>query len=341
MPKPIDMAGVAITVDNPLLYAPALILAIAATIDFLLGDPWTWLHPVQVIGWFIHYYVHAVMRVVKTPWKLKLAGIALGLIIVIGSGTAGWVLVMLTQRIHPIIGILTASILLASCFAGRSLRNAADDVLSPLLSGDLDIARSKLSLYVGRDTKQLDSTDIYRAVFETVTENATDGVTAPLFYSLVGAMLPMGSVPLAIAYKAASTLDSMVGYRTPPYTDLGYFSAKLDDCLTWIPCRLTVLTIGLLSGKPGQVWSICRRDAPHDPSPNAGWSECVYAAALNVQVGGSNTYQGVVKHKPKLGNSIEPLTAQKVVDALHLTRWVFLLWLGMGVALTISHQLLA
>jgi adenosylcobinamide-phosphate synthase len=140
----------------------------------------------------------------------------------------------------------------------------------------------------------------------------------------------------AIAYKAASTLDSMVGYRSAPYTDLGFFSAKLDDILTWVPCRLTVLTIGLLSGKPQQVWRICRRDAPQDPSPNAGWSECVYAAALNVQVGGINTYRGEVKEKPKLGDPVDSITPEKIMAALRLTRWAFLIWLGLGCVLILA-----
>ncbi|MEM9452348.1 MAG: adenosylcobinamide-phosphate synthase CbiB, partial [Cyanobacteria bacterium P01_E01_bin.6] len=240
---------------------------------------------------------------------------------------------------HPVCGLLMAAILLASCFAERSLRDASADVLTPLKTGDIETARSRLRLYVGRDTEPLTQDDIYRAVFETVTENATDGVMAPLFYGIIGALLPMGSVPLAIAYKAASTLDSMVGYRTLPYLHLGYFSAKLEDILTWLPCRLTVFTIGLLSGKPRQVWTICRRDAPQDPSPNAGWSECVYAATLDVQVGGTNTYRGKVTQKPKLGNPITPITPEKVTDALRITRRTALLWISIGVLMITTQSL--
>ncbi len=111
-----------------------------------------------------------------------------------------------------------------------------------------------------------------------------------------------------MAYKAASTLDSMVGYREVPYTYLGWFSAKLEDGLTWLPCRLTVLTLSLLSGKPLHIWKICQRDAPQDPSPNSGWSECAYAAVLGVQVGGINHYRGIEKHKPLLGDVTHPIT---------------------------------
>jgi adenosylcobinamide-phosphate synthase len=155
-------------------------------------------------------------------------------------------------------------------------------------------------------------------------------VMAPLFWAIVGAMLPIGSVPIALAYKAASTLDSMVGYREAPYTDIGRYSAQLEDCLTWIPCRLTVLTIALLSGKPRTVWQICQRDAIHDPSPNAGWSECAYAAALGVQVGGANRYRGVIKQKPLLGEPLRPIAPEVIRQALRLTRYSFLLWLAIA-----------
>lgn len=325
-----------------------MVLAIAATLDFLMGDPWNWLHPVQVIGGVIHHYTQWVLKQTKTPWQLKIAGVVLWVITLTGSAAAVWLIITGAQWIHSVIGLVIASILLASCFAGRSLRDAAQDVLTPLTVGDLETARSMLRLYVGRDTENLDEAEMYRAVFETATENATDGVMAPLFYAVVGAVVGamvagwwdsgsvVGSVVGAIAYKAASTLDSMVGYRSAPYTDLGFFSAKLDDILTWIPCRLTVFTIGLLSGKPQQVWRICRRDAPKDPSPNAGWSECVYAAALNVQVGGINTYRGEVKEKPKLGDPVDPITPEKIMAALRLTRWAFLIWLGLGCGLILA-----
>ncbi|MCA1995555.1 MAG: adenosylcobinamide-phosphate synthase CbiB, partial [Coleofasciculus sp. S288] len=180
---------------------------------------------------------------------------------------------------------------------------------------------------------KLDEPDILRAILETVTENATDGVTAPLFYAIVGACLPgVGSVPLALAYKAASTLDSMIGYRREPYKDLGWFSAKLEDTLTWLPCRLTAITLALLSGKPQDVWRLCWRDAPKDLSPNSGWSECAYAAILGVQVGGTNWYQGVAKHKPLLGDPIYPITPTKIYQALQLTQYCCLIWLGLAIA---------
>lgn len=325
----------------PLL--PLLSLLLAAGLDYLIGDPWGWLHPVQCIGWVIQTCSHLILTHIKSRQGQRIAGIGLALLVIGGSGAIGWLLVSLAAHLQPLLGRTVEVIMLASCFAGRSLRRAAEDVLRPYLAGDLDQARQRLSLYVGRDTATLSAPEMLRAVLETVTENATDGATAPLFYAIAGAVfLPsIGSVPLALAYKAASTLDSMVGYRRAPYTHLGWFSARLEDGLTWLPCRLTVLTIALLSGQPRHVWRICQRDAPADPSPNAGWSECAYAAALGVQVGGINIYQGQIKQKPLLGDPLQPITVTTIRQAMHLTRLSLLSWLAVAIALSIGSYLLS
>ena len=306
---------------------------IAAGLDYGLGDPVGWPHPVQAMGWVIRHYTTWALARFSQPRSQRWAGVVLALGAIAGSGLIAWGLVQGALRWHGGAGIAVESVLLASCFAGRSLRAAAVDVLHPLSQGDLPAARQRLSRYVGRDTAQLSPAEMLRAVLETVTENATDGVMAPLFYALLGAAIPgVGSVPLAFAYKAASTLDSMVGYREAPYTHLGWGSAKLEDGLTWLPCRLTVLTVALLSGQPRRVLQICRRDAIADPSPNAGWSECAYAAALGVQMGGINWYRGVAKEKPRLGDAIQPITPREIQQALQLTRYSFLIWLVAAIA---------
>lgn len=305
-----------------------VVLFIAAVLDYLIADPWGWPHPVRVMGWMISRFTQFAFKHYHRPQSLRWAGTVLGVGLVIGSGVVGWLIVQGANLLHPLFGVTVESILLASCFAGRSLRLAAQEVCRPLVVG-LDQARSTLSLYVGRDTQNLSEPEILRAVLETVTENATDGAMAPLFYAIAGSAIPVvGGVTLALAYKAASTLDSMVGYREAPYTDLGRFSARLEDGLTWLPCRLTVITLSLLSGKPQHVWKICRRDAIKDSSPNSGWSECAYAAVLGVQVGGTNWYRGIAKHKPLLGDPIHPITPAQIHRALQLTRYCFLIWLG-------------
>ncbi|WP_448562706.1 adenosylcobinamide-phosphate synthase CbiB [Trichothermofontia sp.] len=310
-----------------------IVLGLAALLDYAIADPWSWPHPVQFMGWFISRYMDIFLS--RSPAKplgvsYRLAGVGLALGLVIGSGLMSGLLLASLTHFHPKLGQVGAIVLLASCFAGRSLRRAAEDVLQPLIAGDVMLARDRLSRYVGRETANLTEPEILRAILETVAENATDGVLAPLVYAGLGAMIPaIGPVPLAIAYKAASTLDSMVGYRELPYTDLGWFSARLEDVLTWLPCRLAVLTLAILSGNPKHIWSICQRDAPADPSPNSGWSECAYAAVLGVQLGGINIYRGTIKQKPYLGDPIQPITPAIVDRSLQLTRFCFLIWLGL------------
>jgi adenosylcobinamide-phosphate synthase len=307
----------------------AITLMAAAMLDYAIGDPWGWLHPVQVMGWAIDRWSKLTWQYLDQPIARKISGIGLFLMLVVGSGTGSWLFFHILRSIQPVVAQILEIVVLASCLAGRSLRRAAQDVLAPLTTGDLEEARLRLKKYVGRDTDRLTTTDIYRAVLETVAENATDGVTAPWFYALLGASLPaVGAVPLVLAYKAASTLDSMVGYRQEPYTDLGWCSAQVEDVLTWLPCRLTVLTLALISGQPVPILTICQRDARQDPSPNSGWSECVYAAILGVQLGGDNYYQGNLKTKPLLGNDDQSIDAGQIDRALNLTRQVFLLWLG-------------
>lgn len=311
-----------------------LLLLLAALLDYLVGDPWGWLHPVQIMGWWIQKYSDTALKLCQIGWQRRVAGVFLGLSAIVGSAIAGWFLVWSCTVIFPLLGSIVAVIILASCFAGKSLRVAVQDVLKPLSEGDLTSARSRLSLYVGRDTDSLSESEILRSLLETVAENTVDGVTAPLFYAIVGSFT-VGAVPLALAYKAASTLDSMVGYRREPYNDLGWFSAQLEDRLTWIPCRLTVLTLSLFSGIPLKVLAICRRDGVKDPSPNSGWSEAVYAAILKVQLGGKNTYQGIVKEKPLLGDPLESISIAKIERALALTRYCFLTWLAIALCLHI------
>lgn len=349
-PDILGLRAYPVALDQALLFQ-TLVLGMAAGVDFVVGDPWGWYHPVQAMGAVITAYSQRVLDWEKRwqlpPVVMKLAGVGLGCLLVLGSGGLSWLGLQGLGLISPWLRYPVELVLLASCFAGRSLRRAAEDVLAVL--HDLPVARDRLAMYVGRDTQQLSRVDIQRAVLETVSENAIDGVLAPLFYALVGACFG-AAAPLTLAYKAASTLDSMVGYRTAPYRDLGWFSAQFEDVLTWLPCRLSVLMVAVLSVRfagrfagqktgwfsghiwrsPPQVLRLCWRDARSDPSPNAGWSECAYAAALGVQLGGANTYRGQLKVKPLLGDDSRPITPKVIDEALWITRWCFLIGLGLG-----------
>ncbi len=320
-----------------------MLLIIACFVDYLIGDPIGWIHPVQAIGWVISLgkkvAIDQQFQPRFHPFLMKLWGIFWGAFVMVGTATIGYTSSVLCYQLHPLLGQFVIVIILSSCLAGKSLRQAARSVLDVL--SDLPKARNILSYYVGRDTENLSEREILRAVLETVSENAVDGITAPLFYSMLGYLFfpPFGSVLFALFYKAASTLDSMIGYKEAPFTDLGWFSAKTEDIMTWLPCRLTVFTLGLFSGRPIYVWRICQRDAVFDPSPNSGWSECVYAAILGVQLGGENRYKGKLKCKPLLGEDLEPITPLKIEQALNLTRTCCLLWLFIFSVIIISQRL--
>ncbi|MGD1896283.1 MAG: adenosylcobinamide-phosphate synthase CbiB [Phormidesmis sp.] len=354
--------------SSPSHIAIALLVG-AACLDFAIGDPWGWPHPVQAMGKVISLYSQWAIKQSYGALAMRLLGIGLTVLLVGGTAVASSLVLVLLAKISLWLQAIVEVVLLASCFAGRSLRRAAEDVLQPLskvvpemiqlnqdrshqgqsrqdthqevseradmeplMEAPLIEARRRLAMVVGRDTASLSSAEIRRAVLETVSENAIDGVLAPLFYAVVGSLFG-AAVPVALAYKAASTLDSMVGYKASPYTHLGWFSARFEDALTWLPCRLSVLTVAILSGRPVQVLRVCQRDAIADPSPNAGWSECAYAAALGVQLGGLNTYRGQVKMKPLLGDNNRPITTAVITQALQLTRWSFLIGLSVGILL--------
>lgn len=306
------------------------ILVAAALLDFGLGDPWGWPHPVRWMGRYIHWISHSCGYGQSWPvWGQRLGGAMLTLSLMAGSALVSWGLVTLAMVISPLLAWGIAVVGTASGFAGRSLRDAAAEVLIPLAAGNLEKARQSLAQYVGRETANLEPPEILRAVLETVSENTTDGMMAPLFYGAIATLVvpQLTPLPLVMAYKAASTLDSMIGYREPPYTHWGWFAAKTEDCLTWLPCRLLVCLVALCSGQGQRVWQWCSRDAPKDPSPNSGWSECAYAAALGVRLGGTNLYHGTVKVKPFLGEPLQPIDQDVVIAALSLSRRLYLITL--------------
>jgi len=305
---------------------------LASGLDRLVGDPRWCPHPVVVMGWCItRLRAVAECWAGDRPWRLRLAGGLITLLLVGGSGGAGWGLVTLAQATAPgtVLHALTqfgVVIGLASALAGRSLAQAVLAVLGALAQGDLVLARSRLGWIVGRDTETLNEADMLRALAETASENAVDGLFAPLFWMLIGALVGQ---PLALAwgFKAASTLDSMLGYRTGRLRWLGTAGARLDDLLVWLPCRLVALSLGQLG--PALV------DGAPDPSPNAGVSQAAYAHALGVQLGGVNRYCGQERSKPLLAAGRRAPDQASVLQMLQLTRRLALVWLlaAVGVAL--------
>ena len=190
----------------------------------------------------------------------------------------------------------------------KDLAAHARAVYLPLREGNLSAAREALAKIVGRETSQLTEAGVIRATVETIAENTVDGVISPLFYAA------LGGPPLVWAFKAASTLDSMVGYKTGPYREFGWAGARLDDLLNWLPARLSGGFFTLAAWLTGldwrQTWRVCRRDGRRHASPNAGWPEAAISGALGLRLGGPNIYHGELVEKPWIGDGLrEPETA--------------------------------
>ncbi|MGM0542556.1 MAG: adenosylcobinamide-phosphate synthase CbiB [Pseudomonadota bacterium] len=311
-------------------YLPAslIMVAVAIVVDLLIGDPRSLPHPVVIIGRGI--------SVLDARWNQggdkcrRRSGFLLTVTIVSGTFFVAWLALALLTALHPWLGIVAEIGLLATTLAIKGLADAGRAIAKPLAKGDLPAARRALAMVVGRDTEQLDEAEITRGGVETIAENTVDGITAPLLFALIG------GAPLALAYKAINTLDSMVGYRNQRYADFGYASAKLDDVANWLPARLTVLCLwlaGLLlsiaGSRPlhwqGALHATCR-DAPLHPSPNAGWPEAMMARLLGVQLGGTNFYQGVASNRATLGEPLETLQVAHINASIRLMHATWLLF---------------
>lgn len=318
----------------------------AALLDQLIGDPRRMLHPVVVMGWLIRQLRCGIERWAGDhPMQLRIGGGLITLIVVIGSALTGWCLERLLWLPSPWgwlrwLSIPVLSLSLASALAARSLRDSVLAVLDALPSsadGDLKPSRQKLSWIVGRDVQSLDRAGLLRAAAETASENAVDGVFAPLFWMGIGALLwmvvPSGPGPLALAwgFKASSTLDSMLGYRSGRLRWLGTAGARLDDLLTWLPCRLVMLTLPLVC-PPWTLWGqrvqAAEQDGAADPSPNAGRSEAIYAHCIGIQLGGENRYGERVVQKPVLGAGQPTPNVSLVRAVLSASSRLELFWLS-------------
>jgi adenosylcobinamide-phosphate synthase len=302
-------------------------ITIAYLIDMFIGDPPNWPHPVRWIGKMITFFEK---RLNKGKSK-QLKGVGMLLFVLLSVYIIALVLVETGYGIHPIVGVLVESIIISTTIAQKSLKRAALEVYRPLSKGGLSEARTKLSYIVGRDTESLDEGEIARGTIETVAENTSDGVTAPMFWAL------LGGAPLAMVYRAANTCDSMVGHMNNRYIEFGWASAKWDDVMNWLPSRLTGM-IMLLGQRPDSItykkaWTILFRDAKKHPSPNSGWGEAAVAAILGIQLGGINYYQGIVSNRAKMGDPIQPIKADHIIQANHILSktvllFLLLLWIG-------------
>lgn len=304
-----------------------LALTIAFALDRMVGDPPSWPHPVKWIGTLISIFDKKYNKGRNRKWK----GIMMLVTVLVVVFVPVLLISIVAYQIHPLVGIFVESVLISTTIAQRSLKEAALEVYHPLQRNDVNEARRKLSYIVGRDTEKLDESEIVRGTVETVAENTSDGVTAPLFWALIG------GAPFALLYRAINTCDSMVGYKNDRYLDFGWASARMDDVVNWIPSRLTGFTM-LLTNRPHQInaktaWRILYRDAKKHPSPNSGWCEAAAAALLGVQLGGINTYKGIVSNRALMGDSLHHLERNDIIKMnriLSQTTFFFLLILWFG-----------
>ncbi|WP_410015128.1 adenosylcobinamide-phosphate synthase CbiB [Sodalis sp. C49] len=284
-------------------------------LDLWLGDPPHWPHPVRWIGHAVTGLQRVIRRCCRSRRALYIGGGALWLLVVGGSGGLTWVLLRLLS-FSPALEWLATAWLTYTLLATRCLRDAAMAVYYVLRADDLAASRRQLSYIVGRDTQHLTRPQMMRAVVETVAENSVDGVIAPLFWLFIG------GVPLAMAYKAVNTLDSMVGYRTPQYEAIGCVSARMDDAANWLPARLgwllLALAAGLLRLDGRGAWRIGWRDRYQHKSPNCAWSEATVAGALGVRLGGPNDYFSIRVEKPWIGEARREIALGDIIHSIRL-----------------------
>jgi adenosylcobinamide-phosphate synthase len=269
------------------------------------------------------------------PLALRAAGTLLAAGLPAAACVAGWAVIAAGTAVHDWIGLGIGIVLASTTLAWRDLVDHVRAVSSALNAGALEQARHAVGLIVGRDTEQLSEAEVVRAAVETIAESACDGVIAPLLFLVVG------GPPLALAYKAVSTLDSMIGHRDEAYREFGWASARLDDLANWLPARITAWLIAaaaglvLVSAKAmKRSGAILLRDGHKHPSPNSGRPEAAMAGALGVQLGGVNYYGGSRDERPVLGDAGTPLSVG------HLDRAASIMTVAYALAIAASVSVL-
>ena len=292
-------------------------LIIGSIVDFILGDPRELWHPVQGIGWVISRLEKILRRLFPAGRRgERWAGAVLVVLTLLVSVGVPALLLFFLSLVHPLLSFLLSCIFCWQLLAARSLRTESLKVEEALEKEGLEAGRRAVSMIVGRDTRDLTEEGVIKAAVETVAENTSDGVTAPLFYMILAG--PLGG----FAYKAVNTMDSMVGYNNEKYQYFGTCAARLDDAAGFIPARLSALFMtaaAFLAGYDGKnAWRILKRDRKKHKSPNAAHTEAVMAGALDVQLAGDAWYFGKLVRKPFIGDGIRPIERQDIRRACRL-----------------------
>lgn len=282
----------------------------ALLLDLVIGDPRWFPHPVKFIA-RLASALESLMR--RSIPNTRAAGTVTALLVILITGGTVGILTICASRLHPVFGRVVSVLLLYTTFAARDLADHSKEVYGALGRSDLPHARFRTSWIVGRDTENLDESGVVRATVESVAENTVDGVTAPIFFAVIGG--PVG----AMVYKAINTLDSSFGYKNERYINFGWASARIDDFANFLPARLTapiiVIAAAILRFYPINAIRICLRDHDKHASPNSGIPEATVAGALGVQLGGLLHKKGEPVEMPRLGEPIEMLEPKHILRA--------------------------
>lgn len=299
------------------------LIGLAVILDFILGDPYSFPHPVKLMGNLINLEDRILRRPGRSPRSLRARGLGL---VVFNYLVTFFSIYLLLGLIRPynILYEIVYVYLVYTSLAAKSLAFEARKVMQALAQG-LEEARYQLSFIVGRETKNLERQEIIKATIETVAENTSDGVIAPLFFTFI--LGPAGG----LAYKMINTMDSMLGYKNEKYLDFGRYPALIDDVFNYIPARITgflMCLVGLLRGRNGLP--IMLRDRRKHKSPNAGYPEAAVAGILGIELGGNNFYNGILVEKPSLGDPIKPVAEEDIEATISIMYRTELLFLVLG-----------
>lgn len=305
-------------------------VATALLADAILGEPPEAVHPAVLMGRSISAFEKRAL-VLKDVRILRLTGLSLAVLLPVLSFAFSRIAVRLApEKLRQVFEI----VLLSTTLSMRGLERTALAVECDLRKGELDTARARVGMLVGRDTAGLSPSEISRAAVESVAENTSDGVVAPMLYGI------LFGAPGALAYKAINTLDSMAGHPHPPYKDFGWASARSDDLANLLPARLTVLSVALVSGSvrgAAAALHTAYRYGPLTRSPNAGWTEAAFAGSLGLRLGGANSYGGVLRAGPTLGAG-RPPEAVDIRRSVRLMRRTCLLLAVLALAATLARE---
>ncbi len=299
-------------------------LAAAYLLDLAAGDPRWMPHPVRWIGKLVTLIENLLYVDYDSPALLRVSGFVLWAVVIAAVLISSEAFIELSRQTSLLFGDIVMIWLAYTTLATRSLHKESSLVASALRESDLALARRRLSFIVSRETSQLGETSIARALVETVSENFSDAIVAPLFYLAIFG--PVG----ALVYKAINTMDSMLGYKNERYRYFGSFAARADDVANWIPARISGWLLVAASALARTDWRasarVMMRDAPKMASPNAGYPEAAAAGALGVQLGGPSLYFGKPVVKPHLGDPVKPITLHTYTQAIRL------MYIGSGLA---------